>query len=41
MQTDPLKEFGLRLAQIRKQKGFSQETDISKTGIRKWHCSQA
>lgn len=33
MQTDPLKDFGLRLAEIRKQKGLSQEKLALESGI--------
>ncbi len=39
MQTDPLKEFGLRLAQIRKQKGFSQEKLALESGIARSYLS--
>lgn len=39
MQTDPLKDFGLRLAEIRKQKGLSQEKLALESGIARSYLS--
>lgn len=39
MQTDPLKDFGLRLAEVRKQKGFSQEKLALESGIARSYLS--
>lgn len=39
MQTDPLKDFGLRLVEIRKQKGYSQEKLALDSGIARSYLS--
>ncbi|TWV81345.1 helix-turn-helix transcriptional regulator [Moraxella sp. VT-16-12] len=39
MHTDPLKNFGLRLVEIRKQKNFSQEKLALESGIARSYLS--
>ena len=39
MQTDPLKDFGLRLVEIRRQKGLSQEKLALESGIARSYLS--
>lgn len=39
MQQDPLKAFGLKLAETRKQKGFSQEKLALESGIARSYLS--
>ncbi|MFW2177263.1 MULTISPECIES: helix-turn-helix domain-containing protein [unclassified Moraxella] len=39
MQTDPLKIFGLRLVEVRKQKGLSQERLALESGLARSYLS--